>query len=74
MLGHRDAKLNMKRRSAPVTGLRPVDDDMAARDSRAELLETAHLLGYLGSDLFRRLAMPEDDFDWGLHVNSSYFK
>src|SRR5208337_4612144 len=71
MLGHCDAKLDMKRRSAPVTGLRPIDDDMTARDSRAELLEAAHLLGDLRPGLFRRLAMPKDDFDWGLHIDPS---
>ena len=40
MLGHRDAKLDLEKLSAPVTGLRPVDDDATAGNSRSEFFET----------------------------------
>ena len=71
MLGHRDAKLDVKDVSAPVTGPRPVDDDTTTRNARTEFFESPHLRGDLGSDLFRRLAMPKDDVDWSLHIHPS---
>ena len=37
VLGHCDAKLNLEEAAAAAPGLRPNDDDVAARDARAEL-------------------------------------
>ena len=71
MLGHRDAKLDLEMLSAPVMGLRPVDDDATTGNSRTEFFQTLHLRSNLGSDLFRRLAIAKGDFDWGLHMKSS---
>jgi len=51
-LGHRDAKLNLKKISTPVTGLRPVHDDATTGNSRTEFFQTLHLRSDLGSDLF----------------------
>ena len=56
MLGHRDVKLDLEKLSAPVTGLRPVDDDATTGNSRTEFFETLHLRSDLGSDIFRWLA------------------
>ena len=72
MLGHRDAKLDLKKVSTPVTGLRPVDDDATTGNSRTEFFQTLHLRSDLGSDLFRWLAIPKRDFDWGLHIEPSH--
>src|SRR5208337_941580 len=71
MLGHRDAKLDVKHISAPVTGPRPVDDDATTRQTRTEFFQSLHLRSDLGSDLVRRLAVPKDDVDWSLHTHSS---
>jgi len=68
MLRHCDAKLDLEKIAAPVPGLRPGDDDMTARDARAELFEAAHLRRDLGSNLFRRLIVPEGDLNRHLHV------
>jgi hypothetical protein len=54
-----------------VTGLRPVDNHMTTRDARAEFFEALRLRSDLGSDLFRRLALPEGDVDWPLHFSPS---
>src|SRR5271157_1666788 len=51
----------------PMTGLRPVNDDIATRNARAEFFETSHLRSDLGPDLFSRLAIPKRDLDWRLH-------
>src|SRR5271166_888285 len=72
MFGHRDAKLDLEKVSASVTGLRPVDDDATTGNSRTEFFETLHLRSDLGSDLFRWLAIPKGDFDWGLHIEPSH--
>ena len=72
MLGHRDAKLDIEKLSAPVTGLRPVDDDATTGNSRTEFFETLHLRGDLRSDLLRWLAIPIGDFEWGLHIEPSH--
>ena len=53
MLGHRAAKLDLEKLTAPVTGLRPVDDNATTGNSRTEFFETLHLRSDLGSDLFR---------------------
>ena len=71
MLGHRDAKLDLKKVSTPVTGLRPVHDDATTGNSRTEFFQTLHLRSDLGSDLIRWLAIAKGDFDWGLHIKSS---
>ena len=64
---HGDAKLNVKQIPIPITGLRAVDNHVTARDARAEFFEALRLRSDLGSDLFRRLALPEGDVDWHLH-------
>src|SRR5271169_65724 len=69
VLGHRDAKLDLEA-TAPMSGLRPGDDDATTRNARTEFFETLHLRGDLGSDLFGRLAMPKGDVDWSLHYRS----
>jgi hypothetical protein len=43
MLGHRAAKLDLEKLTAPVTGLRPVDDNATTGNSRTEFFETLHL-------------------------------
>jgi hypothetical protein len=68
--GHRDAKLDLEA-TAPMSGLRPGDDDATTRNARTEFFETLHLRGDLGSDLFGRLAMPKGDVDWSLHIDPS---
>src|SRR5271166_888611 len=70
VLGHRDAKLDLEA-AAPMSGLRPGDDDATTRNARTEFFETLHLRGDLGSDLFGRLAMPKGDVDWSLHIDPS---
>src|SRR5580704_7102676 len=70
VLGHRDAKLDLEA-TAPMSGLRPGDDDATTRNARTEFFETLHLRGDLGSDLFGRLAMPKGDVDWSLHIDPS---
>ena len=53
MLGHRDAKLNLKKVSTPVTGLRPVHNDATTGNSRTEFFQTLHLrsdLRWISSD------------------------
>ena len=67
-LAHRDAKLDLEMLSAPVIGLRPVDDDATTGNSRTEFFETLHLRSDLRSDLLRWLAIPIGDFEWGLHI------
>ena len=62
MSGHRDAKLDIEKLSAPVTGLRPIDDDATTGNSRTEFSETLHLRSDLRSDLLRWLAIPIGDF------------
>src|SRR5277367_3082874 len=69
VLGHLDAKLDLEA-AAPMSGLRPGDDDATTRNARTEFFETLHLRGDLGSDLFGRLAMPKGDVDWSLHYRS----
>src|SRR5277367_4685478 len=69
VLGHRYAKLDLEA-AAPMSGLRPGDDDATTRNARTESFETLHLRGDLGSDLFGRLAMPKGDVDWSLHYRS----
>src|SRR5208337_4167621 len=70
VLGHRDAKLDLEA-AAPMSGLRPGDDDATTRNARTEFFETLHLRGDFGSDLFGRLAMPKGDVDWSLHIDPS---
>ena len=70
VLGHRDAKLDLEA-AAPMSGLRPGDDDATTRNASTEFFETLHLRGDLGSDLFGRLAMPKGDVDWSLHIDPS---
>src|SRR5271166_3265890 len=53
VLGHRDAKLDLEA-AAPMSGLRPGDDDATTCNARTESFETLHLRGDLGSDLFGR--------------------
>jgi hypothetical protein len=66
---HGDAKPNVKQIPVLVTGLRSVDDHMTTRDARTEFFEALRLRSDLGSDLFRRLALPEGDVDWRLHLS-----
>src|SRR5271170_7572886 len=47
-LGHRYAKLDLEA-AAPMSGLRPGDDDATTRNARTEFFETLHLRGDLGS-------------------------
>ena len=49
---HGDAKLDLKYIPVPMTGLRPVDNNMATRDARAEFFQALRLRSDLGSDLF----------------------
>jgi hypothetical protein len=70
VVGHRYAKLDLEA-AAPMSGLRPGDDDATTRNARTEFFETLHLRGDLGSDLFGRLAMPKGDVDWSLHIDPS---
>src|SRR5271165_3222838 len=68
--GHRDAKLDLEA-AAPMSGLRPGDDDATTCNARTEFFETLHLRGDLGSDLFGQLAMPKGDIDRSLHIDLS---
>ena len=65
MLGHRDAKLDLEKLSAPVTGLRPVDGDATTGNSRTEFFETLHLRSDLGSDLLPMARNTERRFGLG---------
>jgi hypothetical protein len=66
-LGHCDSNIDLEEIAFPMSGVRPSDHDMTARYPMAELFEALHLLGDLGSNLLRRLAVLKGDLDWHLH-------
>jgi hypothetical protein len=67
-LRHCDPKIDLEQSALPAPGLRSDDRDIAARDSRAELIEALHLSVDFGPNLIRRLVVAKGDLGWLLHV------
>jgi hypothetical protein len=73
MLGHRDSYVDFEEIALPVSRLRPGDRHMTARYPIAQPFQALRLLGDLGSNLFRGLAVLKRDLDWRLHMAAPSF-
>jgi hypothetical protein len=73
MLGHRDSYVDFEEIALPVSRLRPGDRHMTARYPIAQPFQALRLLGDLGSNLFRGLAVLKRDLDWRLHMTAPSF-
>ena len=74
MLGHRDAYVDFEVLALPMSGLRPGDRDVTARDSIAELFQAFRLFGDFRPDFLRRFKVLEGDLDWRLHDAAPFFR